>query len=38
MQTRGAVPLEVCIDFFFSILVNVGGQLSIYGTAATPHV
>jgi hypothetical protein len=35
MQTRAQSTLEVCIDFGFSILVNVGGQRLIYGTAAT---
>jgi len=35
MQTRAQSTLEVFIDFVFSILVNVGGQLLIYGTAAT---
>jgi hypothetical protein len=34
MQTQVQSTLEVLIDFVFSILVNVGGQLLIYGTAA----
>jgi hypothetical protein len=35
MQTRAQSTLEVFVDFVCSILVNVGGQLVIYGTAAT---
>jgi len=35
MQTRAQSTLEVFTDFVFSILVNVGGQLLLYGTAAT---
>lgn len=35
MQTRAQSTLEVLVDFGCSILVNVGGQLVIYGTAAT---
>src|SRR5215470_2242047 len=35
MQTRAQSTLEVLVDFGCSLLVNVGGQLVIYGTAAT---
>ena len=35
MQTRAQSTLEVLVDFVCSLLVNVGGQLVIYGTAAT---
>jgi len=35
MQTRAQSTLEVLIDFAFSILMNIGGQLVFYHTVAT---
>jgi len=36
MQTRLQTTLEVCIDFVFSVLINIGGQLAFYHALATP--
>src|SRR5215475_2461567 len=35
MQTRAQSTLEVLIDFAFSILMNIGGQLVFYHAVAT---
>lgn len=35
MQTRWQTTLEVLIDFAFSILINIGGQLVFYPALAT---
>ena len=35
MQTRAQSTFEALVDFVCSILMNVGGQFIIYGTAAT---
>ena len=35
MQTRWQSILEVSIDYAFSLLINVGGQLLVYGKDAT---
>lgn len=35
MQTRSQATLEVSVDFVFSILINLGGQLVFYHTFAT---
>lgn len=35
MQTRAQSTLEAFVDLLFSLLINVGGQLVIYGPAAT---
>ena len=35
MQTRAQSSLAACVDFLFSILMNVGGQRLLYGTVAT---
>lgn len=35
MQSRWQTSLEVLIDFAFSILINIGGQLLFYHTWAT---
>jgi hypothetical protein len=35
MQTRSQALLEVAVDYVFSILINIGGQLLFYSTVAT---
>lgn len=35
MQTRAQSTLEVLVDFAFSMLMNIGGQLVFYHAAAT---
>jgi hypothetical protein len=35
MQTHRQSLLEVSIDYFFSLLVNIGGQILVYGKHAT---
>jgi hypothetical protein len=35
MQTRRQSVLEVSIDYVFSLLVNIGGQMLVYGKHAT---
>jgi hypothetical protein len=35
MQTRRQSALEVSIDYVFSVLVNIGGQMLVYGQHAT---